>query len=140
MTVIQFHRNWSQYVPKTKIRADDGLPTSLKGLGLVDGVHKYYRDNYEEVYQNLSPQDKPLYSRHVAKVRLVAKQIAAFTSKNLSDRRNVEEAVALACVALACDYLNSFSRNKNVCDVETSTISGFATYWSKNIRAIGNNA
>ena len=129
--VSQFYRKWFQYAPKKKNRPvshDHVLPSSLQGLRLVDGVHKYYRDNYEKVYQNLSPQDKKLYVNSVKKIQQVAKKITLFSSKDLTDRRNVEEAVALAC-----DYLNSFSGNKKICDVETSTISGFATYWSKNI-------
>ena len=131
--VREFHRKWFKYVPKKKIRAVSDhhvLPTSLKGLGLVDGVHKYYQDNYEEVYQNLSPQDKPLYRRQVAKVRVVANKIATFTSNDLNDRRNVEEAVVLAC-----NYLNSLSGQKHRCNVETTTLSGFATYWSENVSA-----
>ena len=127
--VFEYRRKWYKYAPKKKKTAvshDHVMPLSLKGLGLVDGVHKYYRDNYEKVFKDLSPQDKPLYRRHLAKVRNVAKKIAAFSSKDLRNRRNVEEAVALACYDL-----NSFSGERHRCDVETTTLSAFATDWSK---------
>ena len=104
VSVQEFISKWIKYSPEMNSKTTTGsfLPTSVAGLSLVQGLHRYVRDQYHAKWINYYGSDKRDYRLAYRTVRNAYSIAEKFIVGDLAVLANAE-----ATAEAMCRYLNS---------------------------------